>query len=438
MNRNRWWLVAAANLLLGAVAMVMVLLLGEFALRRGWLGPVRTNAPSPTRGWTILPNLDFTWQYRGDDGKPVRIRIRTDANGFRMVHEMRSKQAGLIRIGVLGDSFTLGAPIPDEQVYPFVLERALASRAARPVEVVNMGVSAYGVHQEKAALEEQGLALHPDVVVVALYLGNDLQETLGLHHKEYHPNTGQLVAVYDHQIVDGRMVSVPPAQASAGGSPLFRLKRWLGGHSGLYAALVPRIKRSALMRKVGTTGGLMAQVPARLSPEARTLLVWGGDGMASLLRKVPPAMEDAWEILLRHLDAMNADCRAHGARFVVVLIPYRIQLVPEEREKLNKLVGLRDADFDLELPNHRIRAWGEAAGVPVIDLLDDFRRVPDPGSLYFAGDIHWNAKGHVLAGRALARALVDRGIVPARESGGRGEPAAFSGSDWRGAGARLE
>jgi len=175
-----------ANLILFGLALILVVGAGEILVRRIAPATPRTYAPSPTRGWKPLPRLDITWRvpaYEGGDPGPVRIR--TDANGFRSTREIGLKRPGVFRIAVLGDSFTFGASVHEEHLYPGVIERALRGRTVRPVEVVNLGVPGYGVHQEHAALAEQGLALDPNLVVVSLYLGNDLQETLGLHRRVF-------------------------------------------------------------------------------------------------------------------------------------------------------------------------------------------------------------------------------------------------------------
>jgi hypothetical protein len=76
------------------------------------------------------------------------------------------------------------------------------------VEVVNLGVPGYGVPQERTLLEEEGLPLDPNLVLVALCLGNELQETLGLTRRVYDPEINRLRGEPDHEIVDGRMVPI--------------------------------------------------------------------------------------------------------------------------------------------------------------------------------------------------------------------------------------
>lgn len=403
-----------ANLILFGIALLVVLATGEILARRMVPAAPRTYIPSTTRGYRPLPHLDITWRVPAfEGGDPGPVRIRTDANGFRGTRETGAKRPGVFRIAVLGDSFTFGASVHEEHLYPGVIERALMGRTGRPVEVVNVGVPGYGVHQEHAALVEQGLALDPDLVVAALYLGNDLQETLGLHRRVFDPRTGGTIEAPDHRIVNGRMVPIP---AGAAAMPTVRgdLGGWLRDHLRLFALLTDRVKEIPDLRAILEKTGLTRPERTRaLSGDLREVQLWSAVGTVSLLRQSPPALEDAWRLVFGHLDAMQVACRARGIPLAVVLIPYKIQVVPERRQVEEARLGLRETDLDLDLPNRRVAAWGRARGVPVIDLLPDFGAARDPASLYFRVDSHWSDRGHEFAGRVLAARLLSAKLVPA-------------------------
>jgi len=405
-----------ANMFLFALAVIAALGVGEILARRILPETPRTYADSATRGWKPLPHLDITWRvpaYEGGDPGPVRIR--TDSHGFRIGHEVGPKKPGTFRIVVVGDSFTFGAPIHEQHLYPTVLERSLVGRTSRPVEVVNLGVPGYGVHQEHVTLEEQGLALHPDLVIEALYLGNDLQETLGLHRRVFDSKTGGTLEAPDQRIINGRMVPIPRDRIVMRGTPKAGTKEWLRARSRLYALLADRLGGfGALRAPLLRTGFARDEIPRLLPPTQRVERLWSAVGTVSLLRETPPAIEEAWTLVEKHLDDMDSLCRAHGARFVVLFIPYKIQVVPERRKQELIRLAITQADLDLEKPNRRVADWGRRRGVEVIDLLKAFHGAPDPGSTYFHVDSHWNDKGHEVAGRALADLLVARGLVPTR------------------------
>ncbi len=388
--------------------------MGEVLARR--ITPVtpRTYAPSPTRGWKPLPHLDITWSVPAfEGGDPGPVRIRTDSHGFRGGRETGSKRPGVFRVAVIGDSFTFGVSVHEEHLYTAVIERTLLGRTSSRVEVVNLGVPGYGVHQEHVTLIEQGLPLDPDLVVVSLYPGNDLQETLGLHRRVFDPKTGGTLDAPDHRIIDGRMVPVPAGVGAVPGGH-GSLMGWLRDHLRLYSLIVERLKGNETLHGWPTRIGLIRRErPVALPEPARAEHLWGGYGMVSLLRDTPPALEDAWRILLGHLDAMHSACRSRGIPMAVVVIPYKIQVVPAARRREETLVAVPERDLDLEQPGRRIQRWASARGVPLIDLLPVFRDASDPASLYFRVDAHWNDRGHEFAGRALAERLLSDKLLPA-------------------------
>jgi lysophospholipase L1-like esterase len=88
-----------------------------------------------------------------------------------------AKPAGTFRIVVLGDSIGFGYCNDGEALaiadtFPKVLERALRARIGPNVQVVNLSVSGYDTLQEAEMLARKGLALDPDLVLIA-YCLND-------------------------------------------------------------------------------------------------------------------------------------------------------------------------------------------------------------------------------------------------------------------------
>lgn len=56
--------------------------------------------------------------------------MRTNRDGYRGRDYERPKPAGVFRIRVLGDSFTMGLGVPEEQIYTNLLERSLNSNGS--------------------------------------------------------------------------------------------------------------------------------------------------------------------------------------------------------------------------------------------------------------------------------------------------------------------
>jgi hypothetical protein len=99
--------------------------------------------------------------------------LRTNELGFRdRGPSIQAKQPGEFRIVVLGDSFTVSAGVDFAEIYTTRLEQLL--RLSHPqAKVINLAVGGYNPVQYAMVLEEVGLALQPDLLMVALFPDND-------------------------------------------------------------------------------------------------------------------------------------------------------------------------------------------------------------------------------------------------------------------------
>jgi len=125
------------------------------------------------------PQLEFSFQ-PGYEGRMTLageydLPFRINSQGLRDDHDYAEQHPGTTRILLVGDSFVFGVGVALEDTLGKQLERALnASGPARPVEVVAAGVPSYGIDAYALLIERWVPRLHPDLVVVALYPGNDL------------------------------------------------------------------------------------------------------------------------------------------------------------------------------------------------------------------------------------------------------------------------
>jgi lysophospholipase L1-like esterase len=102
------------------------------------------------------------------------VEYRTNASGFRD-REFAPKAPGAFRILAVGDSVTFGFREAAQEAFPQQLERRLADRPGSSIEVFNLGVAGYNALQEVRLLETRGLALQPDLLLLA-YVMNDNKE----------------------------------------------------------------------------------------------------------------------------------------------------------------------------------------------------------------------------------------------------------------------
>jgi hypothetical protein len=109
----------------------------------------------PTRGWALRPNLRDLTVF---DHKV----LNTNSRGVRGTTEYpKDKAPGQGRFIVLGDSFTFGEEVSDDETYAARLGQSLPG-----IEILNLGVHGYGHDQMLLYLQEEGIAYHPDMVLV--------------------------------------------------------------------------------------------------------------------------------------------------------------------------------------------------------------------------------------------------------------------------------
>ena len=93
--------------------------------------------------------------------------ISLNTEGFRDREFPEAKSKGTFRVVCLGDSWTFGANVGQEQTYPSQLEDRLRSRFPdRRVEVLNLGVLGYTSFQGLQLLKQRALQLEPDLVII--------------------------------------------------------------------------------------------------------------------------------------------------------------------------------------------------------------------------------------------------------------------------------
>ena len=128
------------------------------------------DAYDPTKGWAPRPGR---WDFAG---RTVTVNSRGVRSG---AEHAAGRVAGVRRAVVVGDSFTFGEGVHDEETFPFQLQ----ARLGPGVEVINLGVHGYGHDQMLIHLGEEGPRYQPDLVVLG-YLAGDVERN-ALSFRDY-------------------------------------------------------------------------------------------------------------------------------------------------------------------------------------------------------------------------------------------------------------
>lgn len=328
----------------------------------------------PVLGWGNLPGMS---------GRFVTIefahRVDINSDGMRDA-EAEPKRDGEFRVAVLGDSFTWGFGVAYGERFTEVIEAETPGTNA-----LNFGVPSYGTVHYLLQFDRV-LAMQPDFVVVALCLGNDLNDSIAASSSGYFKPYARLVG-------DGGAVEVAgyplPEKPLAGPAPV-------GVGSSLRIYGLARLALIGLRTRNIRDRGTLDTDLLYAGPETRT--PHEADAVARAHR--------INELLLEQIRDRVQAVIGPG-RLAVALVPTKFEY------------GLRrrlPPGFDAGAVAGEVLRSLNRLGVPAIDgrraiAPEDFWRV----------DGHWRASGHLKFGRLLAGFIED---ARRRLIGGPGTPAA--------------
>ena len=366
-SRYREWL-ARAVLLAGSF--LVVVLLAEAGLRV--IEPESANFNRMATIYRPDPQLGFRYVPEGRgviQRLEYRVEVELNSSGYFDDEFSIERRAGVTRIVVLGDSFTVGFEAGRGYNFPDVLEQQL-NETDTAWEVYNLGMDGIGTLEQSLLFDSDAARYQPDIVLLAFYR-NDLYDVAkGIVHRD----------VYRDHVLMYRTEEERKLLAE-------RLDRTLSGHRRLLRA---GVQRSYLVRALW----------ARWAHHF-------GWSWVSLNRNVVRGEIDALkpralarrEIVTR-IEAMAESCRSRGCRFVFVAIPTKDETLGDGSWAAGEIID--------ELAR---------SGIETAPLLSAFRERARRGEqLYWRLDAHCNAAGYALIASELASRLAAETPDPSTES----------------------
>lgn len=362
---NRWrGFVLNGALLAGSL--VVALLLGEIVVRifvPQQLIMIRPDIwePADTLGYVARPNVNTTV----NTGERT-VHLYTDSLGMRVGAGGRTHAHAKTRVLVMGDSFMEALQVEYPQSFPALLEEGLTRRLGRPVSVWDAGVDGWDPPQYLVRTR-QILAHHSfNLVVVALYLGNDLVISPRAYRPPRHP------AERHH----------------------FRLPRNLSRKEIVDATLYP----------INDFLEVRSQLFIFFRTRLRTLLTRLGlsamDIPVGILRR--DASSPMWNVTA-HVCANIATLAAqHGARTIFALIPPEYAVVPTEAAQIRDGFGIDSSSVDGNQPNRLLLRALRALHLTAVPAEPAFDSAAVKGvQIYGTVDRHLTPDGHRLLERVV-------------------------------------
>ncbi len=321
------------------------------SLRVTELAPVHTLEYASPEMWKSNPGPLRPRQAFVDRFKPgLAYHVAVNDLGFRGPAAPLHKIPGTLRVLCLGASYTFGTYVDDENTWPAQLETILAEKEPDlDLEVINAGISGFTIVDELAFLEEHGLQLEPDAVVLAFVLNDMAGLTRRVPSREMlrrssEQNSGSAIGRLKTQM-----------RQTATYNLLFLIKAWL-------------------LKSAGAD-------PTLQEMDIRHLLKTDYD----------VATIELFDRYRRHLAEMKHLLDARGIPLVLLIFPYWEQAAQGAPDQAQT----------------RLATMARELQIPTVDLLPSFRKIDPRGKKFFnmPKDHHPTARGYRRAAINLAAAL---------------------------------
>jgi hypothetical protein len=319
----------------------------------------------PSTGARGIPNCVSRGKYPESQWADYRF----NSCGHRAGMECGPKQAGVYRIVLIGSSAAMGDLVQQDESFAALLPNELSQRTAHRVDVYNEGMG-FGFSHSTTLRFKDVLAAQPDMILWVLF-PMDIERA-------------SLVLPTADDLADGD-------SSSLAAKAWHRMKIAFATKSFSHA-IVEVFSRTR-------TALLLRHFLYQSQSQYVNSYLMGPDDETGFLR-VEPSLE--WKGHLRQFDSDAADmegqARAAGVPFEAVFVPNRAQAAMIS-------MGEWPAGYDPYKLDNELRVIITRHGGTYIDILPDFRTIPNPERYYFPVDGHPNSSGHAIISKLLAKAL---------------------------------
>tara|TARA_Y100000310_G_scaffold313699_1_gene362364 strand:- start:718 stop:1791 length:1074 start_codon:yes stop_codon:yes gene_type:complete len=311
-----------------------------------------------------------------------RTTVEINSRGLRDKEYELEKPDNTIRIAVLGDSFTFGYGVEQNETFSKILETKLNSLSEINYEVINFGVSAYGTEQEYILMQNTVLEYSPDIILLG-FVNNDLNGNL--RHNLF-------------DIKNGILVRNPTLEVT----PSLKLRNYLSWHSHLYSLLYFSVIDNQKLRSFLIKVHILNAPFENPKEDINSLVHLNLDNKN---------FDYAINKTLLLFNNMEMIAKQHNTAFIILIIPYKEQVDDKRLEMYIKNKNLAKDNINMTKVNEIITHSLQDTGVLIIDPLEQFRKNNVDNTFYYNIDGHWNPIGHEFVAEILFQRLTEEGIL---------------------------
>ncbi|MCP4902680.1 MAG: SGNH/GDSL hydrolase family protein [bacterium] len=283
------------------------------------------------------------------DDDRLRRRIQGGSGGHDDWGFRNPEVPESVEIVAVGDSQTYGNSAAAHNSWPAWLARETDR------SVYNFGIGGWGPYEYLEILRTKGVELSPEVVVIGLYLGNDLYNaSRSLYEMDYwkdrrDPARSEELRTLRAEFVADKDAAEKAGVKKAGGLNNLigsSIRQWLRRNSVLYRMTVVSVGHWFRPFEVALVGESGTEVTVVDDPNGTLLTVLDPTSRFAALDLDNPLIAEGLNLTLEVLPELRDVSRDHGAEIVVIIIPTKIRVFAEytqmrglddQRELIDKL-----------------------------------------------------------------------------------------------------
>ena len=348
----------------------------------------------PHRGHALIPGVSGWWKHEGKGW------VAVNKDGLRDKNYSKEKPDNSFRIAVIGDSFAEAIQVNAEDTFWSLMENELPQCQKfenKKIEVINFGVGDYGTAQEYMTLKHHVSKYSPDLVVLALFTGNDIIN----NSKTLSPDdrfSPFLIKQGDEYIFDLSFRETETYQ-------------WRDGFT--RKAIFSTINNSRILQLLNETRVAIKKRRQLLGTETENNsedVLQYLDFTPELYKNTAPNWQEAWNITEELIKLIQQETKSINSDLLVVTLSNPAQVYPDAayREQYFQQAAVKDPFY----PDKRVVNLGKQQGFKVLTLAPSFQAYADKNNTFLhgfdntvMGSGHWNESGHQLAGEMITKKI---------------------------------
>ena len=310
--------------------------------------------------------------------------FQLNSKGYHDEEFTVQKKDGVFRILAIGDSFTFGV-VPYKDNFITLLQESLKEKNPS-LEILNMGIPGTSVKEYLSLFVDEGLELNPDMLLLNVYIGNDILET---EKKE----DSNLYTVRFFKYVNAVL-----KLKQSGSKPFVRL----GGDN----------------KENSYDDNLKSMDDQAFYEVQKEMFIVYFDH-----KHILKYLNYKYNAMFKEFENIKRICDSKNIKLLVVLIPAEIQvdknlqkiIEPQLNNSSYKSVDTYDnliRSINYTLPNTIIRKELSLQGIQYVDLLEPFQEKALALRLYKPQDTHWGIVGNQFAAQILNEFFLKKNIIP--------------------------